>query len=275
MPSLVGKIVGITEERRAVELARIVENLGGVPIVAPTISVEDNVDLDELTALRQHLSTGQLDWLVFQTGIGVRRLIAAVGADEAPDLIAQLGRCQLAVRGPKPRQALAEVGLSIHLAPPEATTASLIISLAEVPLVGRHVAVQRIGDDNDVLVDALRNQGAEVMEVTLYRYGPPPNLDKVRALIDRTLDGHLDALTFTSSPAVRGFFQSAESADQARSLVSALASQVVVAAVGPATAAALAALGIPARVMPPRFTMGAMIVELARALEGAPALQEV
>jgi len=275
MPSLAGKVVGITEERRAVELARIVENLGGMPIVAPTISVEDAVDLDELATLRQRLRAGHLDWLVFQTGIGVRRLIAAVGADEASDLIAQLGRCQLAVRGPKPRQALVEVGLPIHLAPADATTVGLIASLADVPLVGRSVAVQRIGDDNDVLIDALRNQGAEVIEFTLYRYGPPPDLDKVRALIDRTLDGQLDALTFTSSPAVRGFFQSAESADQARSLVSALAHRVVVAAVGPATTAALASHGISPRVMPPRFTMGAMIVELARALEGAPAVQEV
>ncbi len=275
MPSLTGRSVGITEERRALELARIVENLGGVPIVAPTISVEEAVDLAQIAELRQHLATGQVDWLVFQTGIGVRRLIAAVGPDEAPELVAQLARCQIAARGPKPRQALAEIGLRVHLAPSEATTAGLIASLAEVPLIGRSVAVQRIGDDNDILIDALRKQGADVFEFSLYRYGPPPDLAKVHALISRTLDGQLDALTFTSSPAVRGFFQSAESTDQARALASALNRQVVVAAVGPATAATLDAYGIRAQVMPPRFTMGAMMIELARALEGAPVIQEV
>ncbi len=266
MPALDGRVIGITEQRRATELARIVENLGGTPLVAPTISVEQAIDLPALATLRTRLATGAVDWIVFQTGIGVQELLAAVPSAEREAFIADLGHCRIAARGPKPRQALASVGLSVHLAPAAPTTAGLIAALDSIDLVGKTVAVQLTGDENEALRQVLIARGAAVIELALYRYGPPPNLDRVRYLVDQSIAGHVDAMTFTSSPAVRGLFDVAASMGRADALREMLATRTVVAAVGPATAASLRSRGIVPRVVPERSVMGAMIVELAHAL---------
>lgn len=270
MPSLDGKVVGITEQRRATELSRIVENLGGIPLVAPTISVEEAVDPTTVATVRERLAAGTVEWLVFQTGIGVQGLLSAVAPEERSALIAELGRCRIAARGPKPRQALASVGLAVHLAPAEPTTAGLIAALDSVDLAGQTVVVQLTGDDNEALRTALVAKGADVIDLVLYRYGPPPEPDRVRYLIDETIAGRVDALTFTSSPAVRGLFQFAASVDRDDALRHALATRVVVAAVGPATEATIRSNGIHPRVVPERGVMGAMIVALAHELAASP-----
>lgn len=265
MPSLDGRVIGITEQRRATELARIVENLGGTPLVAPTISIEKAVDGPSIACLRARLASGAVDWIVFQTGIGVQELLAAVPPAERPAFIADLGQCRVAARGPKPRQALAAVGLSVHLAPAIPTTAGLIAALESLDLVGKTVALQLTGDENEALRRLLVAKGAAVIELPLYRYGLPPDPERVRCLVEQTIAGRVDAITFTSSPAVRGLFEFAASMDRADDLRDALVTRTVVAAVGPATEASLRSLGISPRVVPERSVMGAMIVDLAYA----------
>ncbi|MBX6770197.1 MAG: uroporphyrinogen-III synthase [Chloroflexi bacterium] len=265
------QVIAITEERRAAELARLVENLGRVPLIAPTVSVEDAVDLESVDRLCRRLRDGTVDWVVFQTGIGVQRLLAAVADDERPEVIAALGRCRLAARGPKPRQALAAVGLTVDLAPAEPTTRGLVEAFAALDLAGRTIAIQHTGDDNEELRQALLARGADVLDVALYRYGPPRDPAKVHDLIDQLAAGRVAAITFTSSPAVRGLFafalREARSADLQRGLAA-----TVVAAVGPTTAATLRDHGVVPSVIPARSAMGAMVVELSRVLDRAVTL---
>jgi uroporphyrinogen-III synthase len=268
--SLQGRVVGITEQRRASELAQIVANLGGTALVAPTIAVEDSVDPAAVRALRRDLAAGAIDTVIFQTGIGVRGLLDAVDEAERPALIADLGRCRIVARGPKPRQALGLVGLRVDVAPAEPTTDGLIAVVRTLDLAGRTVALQQTGDDNAALRAALVDREARVVDYRPYQYRPPPDRAAVQRLILTAIDGGLDALTFTSSPAVRGLFAALAGPDQHAALVRALSARTLVAAVGPTCASTLQAAGVTPTVIPARSTMGAMVMALAQALGPVP-----
>src|SRR5215469_12207556 len=66
------------ESRRAPEMAKLISNFGGHPIVAPSmreIPLEQNTEaLDFASALKQ----GQLEMVIFLTGVGTRALMKVV-----------------------------------------------------------------------------------------------------------------------------------------------------------------------------------------------------
>src|SRR5258708_5449680 len=78
---------------------------------------------------------------------------------------------------------------------------------------------------------------------------PDPVAGSAHPLVSALLDGELDAVTFTSAPAVDGLVAAAKHAGawpQARDKLGA----IIVVSVGPVTGAALASHGIPVHVQP-------------------------
>src|SRR2546428_1758038 len=66
------------------------------------------------------LLAGECEILILLTGVGTRRLIAALSARWSKgEVVAALGRLQLGCRGPKPIAALKEGGLAPKVAAPE------------------------------------------------------------------------------------------------------------------------------------------------------------
>ena len=77
MPGFNGLRVLSFESRRAKEIAQLIANNGGVPIVAPsTREIPDVPHQDELKLIRGVLA-GEYDVVVFMTGVGARALIDA------------------------------------------------------------------------------------------------------------------------------------------------------------------------------------------------------
>jgi uroporphyrinogen-III synthase len=89
---------------------------------------------------------------------------------------------------------------------------------------------------------------------------------RVLRLVDAICSGSIDAVTFTSAPAVEALFNTADAAGRLDELQAALREPVVAAAVGPVTAAPLVAAGI-LPIVPDRFRMGALIRLLCEHLE--------
>lgn len=113
-------------------------------------------------------------------------------------------------------------------------------------LAGKRVVVTRPRHQARPLTEALRRLGAEVLEAPAIRIEPPDDYGPFdRAL--RELAAY-DWVVFTSANGVDAFFErldaTAESADLAR---------VRAAAIGPATADALADRGVRAEVIPERY----------------------
>lgn len=262
-----GRHVVAFESRRAAEIAELVRRHGGVPINAPAmreVALEAN---RHAVAYLERLEAGGFDVTVFLTGVGLRALLAALPDDShRARLVAALPHHTLVARGPKPVAVLRELGLQPAVTAPEPNTwRELLAALdAQVPLAGRRVAVQEYGISNDDLLRALRERGAEVVPVPVYRWALPEDLGPLRAAIDRLCDGGFDAALFTSATQVHHLFQVAA---ERRDAVAAGLRRLVVASVGPICSEALVAHGVGVRFEPTHPKMGPLVGELARAFE--------
>ncbi|MFC7546815.1 uroporphyrinogen-III synthase [Plantactinospora sp. GCM10030261] len=251
---LTGFTVAVTAERRNAELRALLERRGARVVNAPTITI---VPLRDDTALRsatERLLRRPPDIVVVTTGIGFRGwLEAAEGWGVAEPLRGRLGSARILARGAKPCGAIRAAGLSEEWAAPTESCEEILRELVEEGVAGRRIAVQLHGGPQEDFVSALRTAGAEVVEVPVYRWTAPGDIAPVRRLVGQIVTGQVDAVTFTSAPAVRMLLDVA-----GMSPTDLFTDRVLAACVGPVTAAPLRAAGVPALV-PDRARLGALV----------------
>lgn len=126
------------------------------------------------------------------------------------------------------------------------------------PLAGRSVVVTRPREQAAALAASLEALGAEVLVVPTIRIEPRPFDNEVAAAIHRLPEYRL--LVLTSANAVRVFAGYLVQAPAGR-----LPHGLVVAAVGPATAEALARHGLPCHIIPGTYVAEGLIEALAGA----------
>ena len=271
-----GAVVGITAARSAVAQAEQIRRCGGEPVVAPTLSTapaDEGYQRAAVSRFLDRLVAGEIDLVILLTGVGTRALISA--ADELgrrAELRAGLERARVLTRGYKCTAALRTFGRQPDLVPTLPTTTGVARELDTYrerfgDLRGRQVAVQAYGTPAAELGAALALHGAEVCTIPLYRYRLPDDEGPVLHLLDQLAAWKLDAVTFTSPPAVTHLFLLAEAHERADLLRADLNRPgVVVAAVGPSTGAALRDQGVAPQVIadPPRLF--AMLEALAAKL---------
>lgn len=151
----------------------------------------------------------------------------------------------MVARGAKARGAVRGAGLVESFTSPSEESAEVLAHLLEQDLAGKRVVLQVHGDPMLAFRGALRDAGAEVVPVTVYRWTDPVDLGPLDELLDATLRGEVDALTFTSAPAATNFLARADRTGRGERLREVLRDDVLVACVGPVTAAPLAAAGLP------------------------------
>ena len=262
--SLLGKVVATTEARRARELASLITKLGGVAYSAPAVREVRRADRGPAFAILDRILRGEVTAIVFLTGVGTRAFLdLATEAGERDRLLAALSTMLVAARGPKPLAVLRETGVRADVTPSEPTSEGLLHALGSHRLQGKAVAVQLYGDDNPVLVDGLASMGARVLELPLYEWALPEDLEPLHRLIRDLIGGRVDVVAFTSSPQVRHLFAVARIRAQQDELEEALRRRVIVASIGPVCDAALAAEGITPAVRAPKGTMGALVHAIA------------
>jgi uroporphyrinogen-III synthase len=258
-----GALVGITAERKATEQARMVADLGGVPIVGPTMHTIPLGDDPVLGSSLRDVVANPPEVVVIVTGIGVRGLFRAA---EELGLGTELARAfrgaRRYARGPKAKAALRDLGFATEWTPPSETSAELLARLVTEARPGSRVMVQAHGQPMPEFGAALTPLGVEVVEVPVYRWHPPLDPEPGRDLVRRLVEGDLDAMSFTSAPSVRGLFSLAEPLGLVGSVREEL-ERCVVAAVGEVTAEELRDAGVEPDLVPSRPRMGIMYRELA------------
>lgn len=211
---LSGKSVVVTRARaQASALAARLRELGATVVEAPAIRTEPlDVELPDPRSF---------DLVCVTSPNGAERLL-----EEAGDARALAGPIIAAI-GPGTARALRAGGIVADLVPERAVAESLVEALRDVPVTRALIA--RAEEGRDVLPDALRERGAEVEVVPLYRTVAEP-LDEV------TRDAALaaDYVTFTSASSVNAFVAAAGTSPEGPRLVS----------IGPATSAALREHGL-------------------------------
>jgi uroporphyrinogen-III synthase len=115
-------------------------------------------------------------------------------------------------------------------------------------------------------LDALHAAGARVTEVPIYRWVPPDDEGPARRIVREAVDGQLSAVTFTSPAAVAELCRIADDDGLLDTLLSAFASKVAAACVGPVTRAAAEDLGIRVACAPAVGRLGLLVRSLAAEL---------
>jgi len=180
------------ESRRASEMRKLIEKFGGLPTNAPSMR---EIPLDQQSATLEfadRLFAGEIDILVLMTGVGTRHMADAIATRHSHEkFIAALHEITIVVRGPKPTAVLKEWGVPIHVRTPEPNTwrEMLAAMQSELDLSGKHVAVQEYGISNVEFLQSLRDSGADVESVIVYRWDLPE--DRPRKLgMRRSFESH-------------------------------------------------------------------------------------
>ncbi|MFD5318018.1 uroporphyrinogen-III synthase [Streptomyces sp. NPDC127098] len=261
-----GFTVGVTAARRAEELGALLRRRGAEVLHAPALRIVPLADDDELLAATRELIAHAPDIVVATTAIGFRGWVeAADGWGMGEELLRTLGSGELLARGPKVRGAIRAAGLTEAWSPASESMAEVLQRLLDEGVADRRVALQLHGEPLPGFIEALREAGAEVVDVPVYRWMPPEDLGPVDRLIDTVLAGGLDAVTFTSAPAAASLLRRAEKRGVLEPLVATFQKRVLPACVGPVTALPLQAHDVPTQA-PERFRLGPLVQLLCNEL---------
>ncbi len=261
---LSGFTIAVTADRRRDELAALLERRGARVVLAPALRIVPLADDVELRTATASLVDRPPDVVVAGTGIGLRGwLEAAEGWGLSERLRAAIGDAYLIARGPKARGALRAAGLNDQWSPDSECCDEVLEHLLERGVDGQRVAVQLHGEPQPEFCGALAAAGAEVVEVSVYRWRPPTDPTPLRRLVDLAINRLVDAVTFTSAPAVGALLRLA--GPDSGALLDALRTDVLAACVGPVTAAPLVRRQVPV-VQPSRARLGALARTLVEEL---------
>ena len=255
--------IGVTAARKADEQVALLRRRGAEVEWAAALSLEPNhVDLAELLAATKEVVSAPVDLFLATTGIGMRTwLDAATDAGLYDDLVATLGQAEILARGPKSVGVLRRHGLRELWAPESECFEDVLAHLRGRDLTGKRIVVQEHGQSLSMAAHALRRSGAEVTTVTVYRVASADDPGPMFAMIDMVADRKLDAVTFTSAPAIAALMEAAGSTGRRDEVIAAFQADVLAACVGPVTSAAFEMWGVPT-IFPERSRLGAMVRQL-------------
>jgi uroporphyrinogen-III synthase len=141
--SLKGLTVAITASRRALELAHLITNFGGIPYISPTVGIESNMDKSkEAEEFIKKIIEDKLDYVIFMTGPGVYSLMsAAKKLQMESNVVEALKRTIVVARSLKPKIALAKYGIKTDIVPDENTADGIVKILKSSGIQGKKIGV--------------------------------------------------------------------------------------------------------------------------------------
>ena len=281
-PSFYGLTVLLLESRRGREMAALVSNLGGRPVVAPAlreVPIESN---PEALAFADDLIRGLFDIVILLTGVGTRAIVEVVqGARSREAFVAALAKTKVVARGPKPLAVLRELKVPVWVAAPEPNTWREVLAAiddkvaGDLPdtvagglqasggsLNGLRVAVQEYGVSNPDLLQGLEARGARVTRVPVYRWALPEDVEPLRSAVSSIARDEIDVAMFTTATQAVHLFQVAETMSQAGPVRDGLR-RMVVASIGPTTSEELGRQGLVVDFEASHPRMGVLVREAA------------
>ncbi len=259
---LEGRTVAITAERRSSDQADLFRARGATVVHAPTMHTLDLADDEELRRLTSELIESPPDWTVATTGYGMRLWFeAADGWGVGDALLTAMAKGQVVARGPKARSACRRRDVEVAWQAPNESMPEVVDWMRTRPGIAEAtIAVQLFDpEDHPTTVD-LRSIARRVVAVPIYRWRHPDDRAPAFDLIDRIVERSVDAVTFTSQPAVRFLFEMATEVNRPDEVVAAFESgDVLPVCIGPVCAEALVEAGITTSVWPEPFRLVPMV----------------
>lgn len=239
-PGQAGEFSKILRERGAT-----VVEVPAIEIVAPLSWADADRAIDRLPGY---------DWLILTSTNAVEWFFRRVR--ERRGGLSCLDGVRVCAVGPKTRAAIEAAGIAVELQPSVYRAEVLIKEAGDGAWRGKRVLFPRAAEGREVIPEEMRRVGADLDLVTVYRTVPSPaGREQVRALL---ADGRVDAVTFTSGSTVKSFVSLLDPGQ-----IGGIPGRVAVACIGPVTADAARAAGLPVDALAGEAT----IPSLAAALE--------
>lgn len=258
----------VLESRKADILAEHIQRLQGKVIQAPSLKEVPLSPNPAIEKFAKRLQNQEIQMMIFLTGVGTRYLFEALAHYLSHKQLATFFKqITTVVRGPKPLQALKDLGIQINLTVPEPNTWKEILETLDhdengIELQDAVVAVQEYGDENPALIQGLQNRGAKVTSVPVYRWALPDDLSPLKNAIQKMIQGDVSGIFVTSAQQVRHLVQVADQMKCKKDLISAM-KKLVIASIGPTSSEALGEFGFSSDFEPSHPKMGHLVAELA------------
>jgi uroporphyrinogen-III synthase len=260
-----GLTVAAFENRMAAEMTGLIERYGGRPMVTPAMREVPLEDNREALQFGERLLADQVDVLILMTGVGLETLIGVLKTRyPLESIMAALGRITLIARGPKPTAVLKSLGLKPTFTVPEPNTWHDLLHTLDTnsPVLGLRVALQEYGASNAELLEELRERGATLSRVPVYRWALPENLDRLRDALGNIMAGQVDVLLITNAAQVDHVMQ-VLTKDGGVDKFKQAVKRMAVASVGPTASERLRHYGWPVDIEPSHPKMGTLVKETA------------
>ncbi len=263
-----GKRVMAFESRMAEQMRTLIMRFGGDPLIAPSMREVPLEDTDDIFTFGERLHAGQVDLIILLTGVGTRAMIEVLDRRWPRDqTVNALSQVHLVTRGPKPVQALRELGLHPSINVPEPNTWRDILSALDgQKLEGKRVAVQEYGISNPPLLQGLRDCGATVDAVPVYRWALPEDLNPLIQAIDEMINHTVHIALFTSAVQVEHLLEVAERDGRADD-VKRVCGRMMVGSIGPMASERLRLHNLPVDFEPTHAKMGIFVKEASEQAE--------
>jgi uroporphyrinogen III methyltransferase / synthase len=198
---LTGTRILITRAReQAEEFASLLENYGAEVVAFPTIKIAPSGDWHPLDKTIAKLDG--YDWVIFTSVNGVKFFIQRLKDKRVT--VAVLAKKKICAIGPRTQKELEKMGLTVHFRPSEYRAEGIAAGLKALGIQGKKILLPRAREARRILPEALREAGALVDEVEVYRTVKPA---QGKASLEAILKKGIDIVVFTSSSTVRNFME--------------------------------------------------------------------
>ena len=234
---------------QAAELSTLLESYGATVITCPTIEIREPDSFERLDEALDHLYG--YDWLIFTSTNGVEFFLQRLRNRGLK--IEDLDEIKVCAIGQRTAEKLHEAHVHVDIVPSQSTAEGVFATLSEFVggeerLHGLNVLLPRAAVGRDYLPKALEEAGARVDVVTAYQTVLPENFDRGR--LSAMLAGSGDCVAFTSPSTIRNLAKLFDTHDLGKTLPG-----VVIACIGPVTAAAAVEYGFRADIQPGQQTV--------------------
>ena len=260
-----GLRVAAFESRRAEEMSRLIERLGGKPSVSPSMKEVAVEVQQEVVEFAQRLITGQIDTVILLTGVGFEYLLSAVEKHvDRQRFLDSLRDITTVVRGPKPSAALKSVGITATHQVPEPNTWRELLDTVDqhLSICNQSIGLQEYGQPNPSLIAGLEARGARVTPLRVYRWSFPDDTSALDANLNEIASGSCDLTLFTSAHQVTNVLSRAAQLGLGDQFKNSLR-ETVICSVGPTTTEMLNSVDLPVDFQPSRPKLGPFLNEAA------------
>jgi len=258
-----GMRVAAFESRMAAEMARLIERYEGQPHVAPALREIPLSDNTAVLEFGKRLLAGHFEMAILLTGAGTRTMVEILQTRYPLESIkTAIARTTVVARGPKPVAALKELGLTPSITVPEPNTWRDILQVLDErgSLIEVRIAVQEYGVSNPDLLAALRERGAQVTQVPIYKWALPENIAPLHEVLVTIIAGQIDVLLITNAAQIDHVMQLLEQEGRVPQFKDAC-KKMVVASIGPTASERLRHYDLPIDFEPSHSKMGVLVKE--------------